>query len=95
MTRSNSLEKVWYNRKEVNMDDQKVKKSELVIDALTYAHEHNLDINKREDVEKILEVLDPEHKEDMNEFSELLKDSEAFMDMTAKEKEPEKTDLPN
>lgn len=77
------------------MKDPNVEKFELAIDALEYAKEHNLDINNRDDVEKILEVLDPEHTEDVDEFVELLKNSEAFMKITAKEKEPKKTNLPN
>jgi len=62
------------------------KKSELVIDALQYAHDHDLDINKVDDVQKILDVLDPDHKEDVAEFVELLKTSETFMNMKASEK---------
>ncbi len=77
------------------MDDQTVKKSELVIDALKYANDNDLDISKRENVVKILEVLDPERKQDVDEFMKLLLSGEAFMDKTARDKEPEKTDLPN
>ena len=74
------------------MNDTVAKKSELVIDALQYAHDHNLDINNKDDVRKILEALDPEHKENIDEFTELLKTSDAFMEMTAKDK---KVNLPN
>jgi len=77
------------------MNDTVAQKSELVIDALQYAHDHNLDINKLEDVQKILDVLDPEHKENVAEFAELLKTSDTFMGMDAREKESNKTDLPN
>lgn len=78
------------------MDNNQVKeKSELAIDALQYAHDHNLDINKKEDVEKILEAVDPEHKEDTDKFMELLKNADAAMDVIAKQNEPEKEDLPN
>ena len=77
------------------MNDPVVQKSELVIDALQYAHDHKLDINSKVDVQKILEVLDPEHKEDIDTFMEILKTSDTFMGMDAREKEPEKTDLPN
>ena len=45
-----------------------VEKSELVIDALQYAHDHDLDINNNNDVRKILEVLDPTHKENVDDF---------------------------
>lgn len=77
------------------MKDPVVEKSELVIDALQYAQDHNLDINNKDDVKKILEALDPEHAENVEEFIELLKNADTFMDMTAKEKEAKKTDLAN
>ena len=77
------------------MKDPVVEKSELVIDALKYAQDHNLDINNQDDVAKILEVLDPEHTEDIDEFMELLKNAEVAMDILAKKKDPEKTNLPN
>ena len=71
------------------MNDTVVKKSELVIDALQYAHDHNLDINNMGDVQKILDVLDPEHKENAMEFAELLKTSDTFMGMKARNLKPE------
>lgn len=54
--------------------DPVVQKTELVIEALHYAHTNNLDINNNEDVKKILSALDPEHssEEDVNEFVKLL-----------------------
>lgn len=67
------------------MNDTIAKKSEIVIDALQYAHDHNLDINSMEDVQKILDVLDPDHKENVAEFAELLKTSDTFMDMKARD----------
>lgn len=66
------------------MNDEVTKKSELVIDVLQYAHDHNLDINTISDVQKILDVLNPEHKENIEEFMDLLKTSDVFMDMKAK-----------
>jgi len=77
------------------MNNTVINKSELVIDALQYAHDHNLAINNKDDVRKILELLDPEHKEDLDAFAELLKTSDVFMGMEAKEKEEQKTQLPN
>ncbi len=77
------------------MNDPVVEKSKLVLDALQYAHDHNLDINKRESVERILKVLDPQHLENIDEFEELLKNSDAFMDMSAKDKESNQEKLPN
>jgi len=76
------------------MNDTVTNKSELVIDALQYAHDHNLDINNIEDVKKILEVLDPEHKENVAEFAELLKTSDTFMGMKARDLKAEDK-LPN
>lgn len=76
------------------MNDSVAKKSELVIDALQYAHDHNLDVNNVGDVQKILDVLDPDHKENVTEFAELLKTSDTFMSMKAREKES-KTNLLN
>lgn len=77
------------------MKMQSFKKSELVVDALQYAHDHQLDINNKDDVQRILDVLDPEHKEDVHAFMEILKTSDAFMGMDAREKESKKTDLSN
>lgn len=67
------------------MNNTVAKKSELVIDALQYAHDHNLDINNLGDVQKILDVLDPEHKQNATEFAELLKTSDTFMGMNARD----------
>ena len=76
------------------MNDTVTNKSELVIDALQYAHDHNLDINNLADVQKILEVVDPEHKENVEEFAELLKTSDTFMGMKARDLNSEEK-LPN
>lgn len=56
------------------MKDPAVKMTEKVIDALSYAHKHNLDIDSKEDVQKILEAINPEHSsiEDTEEFMKLL-----------------------
>jgi len=77
------------------MNDTVINKSELVIDALQYAHDHNLDINNKDDVRKILEVIDSEHTEDIDTFTELLKTSDVFMGMQAKKKEEQKTQQSN
>lgn len=71
------------------MNDTVAKKSELVIDALQYAHDHNLDINNMDDVQKILDAIDPDHIENAIEFAELLKTSETFMSMKARDLKPE------
>ena len=67
------------------MDDTVIKKSELVIDALQYAQDHGLDVQNEVDVRKILEVLDPNHTQNVIEFIELIKTSDVFMNMKAKE----------
>ncbi len=77
------------------MKDPVAEKLELVIDALQYAHDHSLDINNKNDVRKILEATDPEHKENVDEFAVLLINADAYMATTAKEKEAKKTDLSN
>lgn len=77
------------------MKDPVIQKSEFVIDALQYAHNHGLDVQNEADICKILAVLDPNHTQDVAEFIELLKTSDVFMDMTAKAKESKKTDLLN
>jgi len=77
------------------MNDTVVNKSELVIDALQYAHDHNLDIANKDDVRKILEVLDPDHKVDVDKFMETLKTSDVFMGMKAKEIKNESKRLVN
>lgn len=77
------------------MNDTVVNKSELMIDALQYAHDHKLDIHNKDDVRKILEVLDPEHKENIDKFAELLKTSDVFMGMKAKEIKAKEPQLPN
>lgn len=66
------------------MNDTVTKKSELVIDALQYAHDHNLDVSNIGDVQKILDVLDPDRKENAPEFAELLITSDTFMGMKAR-----------
>lgn len=77
------------------MDDITVEKSMRAIDGLVYAERNDLDINKKEDVEKIIKYLGLEGKEDPKEFMELLQTAESAMDLLAKKIEEEKKDLPN
>lgn len=81
----------------MDSNDKVVEKTELVIDAIDYAQKHNLDINNKVDVKKILDALDPEHTnlEEVEEFMNLLQHADAFMEVTAAKKDHEKTDLPN
>lgn len=76
--------------------DKTVEKTELLINALDYAHTHNLDINNKDDVKKILEALDPSHmsEDHVEAFMRLLQDTDTFMEMTIKKKS-EKVRLPN
>lgn len=85
-----------FTERRLNMDtkDPVVEKTELVIDALQYAHTNSLDINDKEEVKKILEALNAEN-EDVEEFMKLLQNADAFMDIKKFERESEKTDLPN
>lgn len=78
------------------MDNRATEKTELVIKALDYAHKHNLDINDKAAIKKILEQVDPEHTDehDVDEFMLLLQNADMFMEMTAKKKF-EQNDLPN
>lgn len=64
-------------------------KSELYMKALDYAKEHNLDINNREDVIKILEVVDPEHmsEKEVDAFMYQLKNATIFLNITGAKNE--------
>jgi len=77
------------------MDNTVVKKSELLIDALQYAHDHNLDVANKNHVQEILNVLDPDHNEDLEDFIQLLNTSETFLNMQAKRNEDKKIDQLN
>ena len=77
------------------MKDPATQKFELMIDALRYALDHGLDVQNEADIHKILAVLDPKHNQDVDEFIELLKTSDIFMGMKAKEKKSKEPQLPN
>ena len=66
--------------------DPTIKKTEQIIDALSYAHEHNLDIQNKDDVKKILEVIDPEHsgEEDAEKFMKLLQAANSLIEKDVK-----------
>jgi len=76
--------------------DKPTEKATLVINALDYARTHNLEINNKQDVKKILEALDPLHtsEEEIEAFMKLLQDTNTLMEMIDKNK-TEKTNLPN
>lgn len=65
------------------MSDNTTQTSERIVEALQYAHDHDLDIHNKHDVQTILNTLDPEHTENIEEFAKLLDTSETFMDMQA------------
>ncbi len=61
-----------------------------------YAKEHKLDISKKEDVTKILEALNqPTSEADVNEFMNLLEQTNTFMEMTEKKRQTKEPKLPN
>lgn len=64
-------------------NDEVVKKTELVINGLSYAQDHNLDIHNKDDVKKILEVIDPEHVSDeiVADFMKLLLSADALIEI--------------
>lgn len=69
------------------MDLPKEDKSELYLNALDYAKENNLDINNIEDIKKILEALDPNQKEELNDFQYQLKNATFFLTLTSANKD--------
>ena len=58
----------------MNIKDPITEKSELVMEALRYAHDHNLDIKSKEDVKKVLQVLnsEPIGEVDVDQFMVML-----------------------
>ena len=81
----------------MDSNDKAIEKTELVITALEYAHTHNLDINSKDDVKKILKAIDSIHVSDkeVEEFIKLLQSADTFMEMTAVKKNAEEKKLPN
>ena len=81
----------------MNSKDNAIEKTELIINALAYAHEHKLDITKKDDVKKILEAVNIQETDDeeFEIFMKLLQDADTFMEMTASKKLNKKTNLPN
>ncbi len=73
----------------MDTNDPAVKMSELVVDALAYAHTNNLDIKNKEDVTKILQALDPEHtsEEDVEKFMALLQGADDLMQADVERRE--------
>ena len=69
-------------------NDQVIKKTELVIDALSYAHKNQLDINNESDVKVILKAVDPENADetDILEFMSLLQATNNLMQADAEQR---------
>jgi len=63
------------------MDLPREDKSALYMKALDYAKEHNLDINTKDDVAMILQVLDPAHtsEKEVDDFMYQLKNASLFL----------------
>ncbi len=72
----------------MNNNDQVIKKTELVIDALSYAHKNELDINNESDVIEILKAVDPENADeaDILEFMSLLQATNNLMQADAEQR---------
>ncbi len=69
----------------MDTDEQTLKRTELIIKALNYANEHNLDINNEENVKKILEAVDTEKTiQDIEEFMQLLQAGNALIEKDVK-----------
>jgi len=66
-------------------NDQVLKKTELVIDALSYANKNALDISNEADVLEILKAVDPENanETDILEFMGLLQATNNLMQADA------------
>ena len=66
-------------------NDQVIKKTELVIDALSYAHKNGLDISNEADVAEIIKAVDPENTDqtDVLEFMSLLQVTNNLMQADA------------
>lgn len=80
----------------MNTKDKSIVISEFVIEALSYAKEHKLDIRNRGDVKKILTGLNiPYQKINLNDFIILLKDSENFLDILELERRRKKSKMIN
>ena len=69
----------------MDIKDPVIEKTEQVIKALSYAQEHNLNIQNVDDVKKILEVIDPENVSDENvaEFMKLLQGADSLVEKDA------------
>ena len=72
----------------MNNNDQVIKKTELVIDALSYAHKNELDINSEADVKEILKAVDPKNADetDILEFMSLLQATNNLMQADAEQR---------
>jgi hypothetical protein len=58
--------------------------SEIIMKALDYAREHNLDVNNSEHVKSILEALDPAHasEKEVEEFKYQLNNALIFLNIS-------------
>lgn len=71
-------------------------KTELVIEILHYAQEHNLDIKDKADIKKVLNAIGSiQPEEEIEELLNLVQDIDTFIDISGKQIASEKTNLPN
>lgn len=71
-------------------------KTELIIEIIHYAEEHDLDINDKNDVKKILMAIGSEHsEEEIKELMDDLDNATTFMDLSARKLVKDKTKQPN
>lgn len=69
----------------MDSNDPVIKKTELVVEALSYAKAHSLDIRNSADVKRTIEVIDPEHsgEEEVAEFMKLLQAANSLIEKDA------------
>lgn len=73
----------------MDTNDPAVEKSELVVDALAYAHTNNLNIRNKEDVTKVLKTLSPDHssEEEVEELMRLLQGADDLIQADVEHRE--------
>lgn len=78
------------------MSNTAEEKTNLVLKVLRYAKEHDLDVSKKDQVQKILAIIDSERSVvDMEQFMGLLRDTDTLMEMISKKHEIKKTKSSN
>lgn len=71
-------------------------RTELVIKIIHYAQEHDLNINDKNDVKKIVKAIGSDLRdEEIEEFMDQLENANIFMDMSARDLTKNKIKQPN